>query len=104
MLFELIMGKRPYYGKARKEIREQMVAKEVKLDRSMCDDEEWSYECIDFCNKITRRKPYKRLGYEGFGEIAAHPWFKDYPWNKVESKTLTSPFQPNVKTQKLAKF
>jgi len=27
-------------------------------------------------------------------DVKNHPWFKDYPWDKLINKTLQSPFVP----------
>ena len=47
--FELMIGKRPYLGKERKEIREQMLAREVKIQSNQ---KNISKEGIDFINKV----------------------------------------------------
>ena len=33
---------------------------------------------------------------EGPDEIKAHPWFKNYPWQKLTNRELEAPFIPNV--------
>ena len=38
--------------------------------------------------------PENRLGSLGFYQIKAHPWLKDFPWQKIEDKTLDIPFRP----------
>lgn len=47
--FELLIGKRPYLGKERKEIREQMLSREVKIPPNQ---KNISKEGIDFINKV----------------------------------------------------
>lgn len=74
------MGKRPYQGRDRKQIRDEMLAREIKIPsgyRSL------SQEGIDFINKVTyylikmiQRHSKKRLGYNGIEEIINHPWLK----------------------------
>ena len=94
--YELSMGKRPYKGKSRKEIKEQMMAKQIyiKLEEK---PNHWSDEAIDFINKLLIRKPEKRLGYKGINEIKNHPWLKYYPWEELEQKKLNSPYLPENK-------
>jgi hypothetical protein len=48
--FECMNGKRPYNGKGRKEIREQVLAKQVQIKKSDIP-EGWSLEAADFINK-----------------------------------------------------
>ena len=92
IIYELMMGERPYQGKNRKEIKEQMFTLEIKLDS---DDlpEDWEDDNIlDIINKLLKRKKNKRLGSKGCSEIKNHPWFKDIQWEQIENCTLNSPF------------
>jgi serine/threonine protein kinase len=92
IIYELMMGERPYQGKNRKEIKEQMFNLEIKLDN---DDlpEDWEDDNIlDIINKLLKRKKNKRLGSKGCSEIKNHPWFKDIQWEQIENCTLNSPF------------
>jgi len=92
--YECMMGKRPYVGRDRKEIRDQILAKQVQLRRSDIP-EGWSVEAADFINRLIQRKPMNRLGLNGPHEVKNHPWFKDFPWQKLHDKGLQSPFIPN---------
>ena len=49
--YELMMGKRPYQGKSRKEIKEQMMAKQVTIKKTEIPPE-WSCEAADFITKV----------------------------------------------------
>jgi serine/threonine protein kinase len=92
IIYELMIGERPYQGKNRKEIKEQMFTLEIKLD---ADDlpEDWEDDNIlDLINKLLKRKKSKRLGSKGCIEIKNHPWFKDVQWDQIENCTLTAPF------------
>ena len=91
--YEFLVGKRPYIGKNRKEIKELVLSKEVCLENSK--DNSWSNECLDFINKCLKRKPTNRLGYHfGVKELKTHPWFEKYDWQKLYYKTLDAPFVP----------
>ena len=92
IVYELMLGERPYQGKNRKEIKEQMFTLEIKLDN---DDmpEDWKDDNIlDFINKLLKRKKAKRLGYNGCKEIKNHPYFKDIKWEQIENCIFNSPF------------
>ena len=92
IVYELMLGERPYQGKNRKEIREQMFNIEIQLDK---DDlpEDWKDEnIIDFINKLLIRKKKKRLGYKSDIEVKNHPWFNDVLWSQIENMSLESPF------------
>lgn len=89
------IGKRPYLGKSRQEIRDQILAKQVQIKKSDIPDG-WSLEAADFANRLIQRKPANRLGVQGPDEVKAHPWLLDYPWDKLVNKELPAPFIPNV--------
>ena len=57
--YELMMGKRPYLGKSRKEIKEQMMSKQIYLNTDMIPSG-WSEESADFINQLMIRKDVKR--------------------------------------------
>jgi protein kinase A len=49
--FEAMYGKRPYIGHSRREIRDQILAKQVSIKRDEVPDD-WSLEACDFVNKV----------------------------------------------------
>ena len=91
--YELMMGKRPYLGKSRKEIKEQMMSKQIYLDAEMIPFG-WSEESADFINQLMIRKDVKRLGFYNELDIQNHPWFSDINFDKIIKKELMSPFLP----------
>ena len=92
--YEFMMGKRPYRGRGRKEIKEQMINYQAKIEEEEMKDG-WSLESIDFINGLLIRKEKKRLGsLKGIKELKEHPWLKFYPWKELSNKTLPAPFIP----------
>ena len=77
--YECMFGKRPYYGKNRKEIRDHILSKQVQIKRQEIPSG-WSVEAADFINRLIQRKPMKRLGNNGAEQIKNHPWMKDFDW------------------------
>ena len=95
--YEFMIGTRPYVGKNRKEIKEQMLSKAVVINEDNIATG-WSQESADFINKLLERKENKRLGCkEGAKELMKHHWLKYYPWDELKSKTLLAPFIPDPK-------
>ena len=95
--YEFMLGTRPYVGKNRKEIKEQMLSKAVMINEDNISSG-WSQESADFINKLLERKESKRLGCkEGAKELMKHHWLKYYPWDELKSKTLLAPFIPDPK-------
>jgi len=90
--YEFMLGRRPYYGKDRKEIKEQMLSSPAIIKEVA---QGWSSDSADFINLLLKRKEEKRLGHKnGAAELINHPWLKYYPWNELKNKTLLAPFIP----------
>ena len=93
--YEFMLGKRPYYGKNRQEIKEQMLSKEAIIKQENIP-KGWSNDSVDFINKLLKRKIGDRLGSkEGAKELMRHPWLKYYPWEELIKKNLLAPFVPD---------
>lgn len=88
-----MFGKRPYYGKTRKDIRNHILSKQVQIKRHEIP-KGWSIEAADFINKTLQRKPVNRLGLNGPEEVKDHPWFKDYPFDDLLNGRIEAPFVP----------
>jgi serine/threonine protein kinase len=95
IVYELMLGKRPYNGRSRKEIRDDVLAKQAQV-RKQEIPEGWSMEAADFVNRLIQRKQTYRLGHGSSSEIRKHPWLRNFPWEKLMNKTLKAPFIPNV--------
>lgn len=101
MLYEIIMGRRPYAGKFRSEIREEMSLEQAKISDFDINHENitFSSQCIDLTNQLLNRDPKERLGYiDGIQEVKKHPWFAGFNWQKLSLKQLPAPFIPSVYT------
>lgn len=94
IVYEIIMGIRPYLGRTRKEIRDQILAKQVQIKRDEIPMN-WTVEAADFANNLLQRKPINRLGLNGPEEVKNHPWFRGNDWNSIRNKTAVSPYIPN---------
>ena len=81
---ELMLNKRPYKGRTRKELKEQMLHKKIKL-RPHNIPFGWDVEIVDFINQCLQRKPCKRLGANGAQEVMQHPWLKNFDWSSLLS-------------------
>ncbi|CAD8048911.1 unnamed protein product [Paramecium primaurelia] len=91
ILYEILIGKRPYNGKNRQEIREQILAKQVSIKEGTLNV---SSKAIDFINRLLIRKPQQRLGFEGIEEIIHHQWLKGVQWAKLLNKDMKSLYIP----------
>jgi serine/threonine protein kinase len=95
IVYEFMLGSRPYLGKTRKEIRDAIVARQVSLKKANIP-EGWSMDAADFINKLLQRKQTNRLGYNGSHEVKNHAWMRDVNWQKLFEKSLPAPFKPQV--------
>mgnify|MGYP001952053168 FL=1 len=80
-------------GKGKKDILLAMNAGSIQVRKSDLL-EDWSFDSADFVNRLIQRKPENRLGHQGFAQIKAHPWLKNFPWDKILDGKYNFPFQP----------
>ena len=79
--YEMMMKKRPYIGKNRKEIKQKMASEFVQIKKS--EIKGWSQEFVDFTNKLLEKNIDNRLGTKGINELKNHPWLKYYNWKNL---------------------
>lgn len=94
--YECMMGRRPYNGRSRREIRNQILSKQAVIKQEHVP-RGWSASSVNFINALIQRKPYKRLGINGIEEIKQHEWFKGFDWEKMGNKQIKPSFIPNIK-------
>ena len=94
--YEMMMKKRPYFGKNRQEIKEKMSKEQIQLKNNEIP-KGWSSEFIDFINKLLIKNPENRLGYKGISELKSHPWLRYYDWKLLYLKKEKAPFIPPKK-------
>ncbi|CAD8197449.1 unnamed protein product [Paramecium octaurelia] len=93
--YELMLGRRPYNGRTRQDIREQILAKQVQVKREELPLG-WSESALDFVNQLILRKPERRLGSNGIEEILHHSWLKGYPWDDLLKKKVQALYVPGA--------
>ena len=92
--YELMFKKRPYNGRNRREIKEQIMSQQIQI-YSKFIPQGWSKESADFINKLIIRKPNRRLGYNGILEIKQHPWLKYFNWKDLYLQKINPPYSPD---------
>ena len=55
----------------------------------------YSYDVIDFVNRLIQRKPNHRLGKNSINELIEHPWFNGFDWDNLLKKNINSPYVIN---------
>ena len=92
--FEFMNGYRPYLGRNRKEIKEAVLSKQVRIHKKNALEIGWSIQSVDFINRMIYRKPKKRLGFFGIEEIKCHNWFIGFQWDLLKDRKMKSFFIP----------
>ena len=97
-LYELLMGKRPYHGHNKKELRKDIITRQARINEDNIPDgfikSKNFFDCINFLNGLLERKKERRLGYNGFKEIKEHPWLINYNWDDLINKSIQPSFIP----------
>lgn len=93
LLYEFMTGKRPYPGRTRKEIKDQVLARQATATSEQLPAN-WDPTALDLINRLLQRKPTHRLGAGGLAEVKAHPWFAALDWEALMDKTLEAPLVP----------
>lgn len=96
MGYEFMLGYRPYKGKTKQELKNDILSRQVQVQVKEKPND-WSVESVDFINKLIERKKEKRLGCNSINEIKQHPWFKNFKWKDLYLHKLNSPYIPNKK-------
>lgn len=60
ILYEMMLGRRPFKGKTRKEIREQLAKEHPRLSSANLPHG-WSATVIDLINSLLHRKPQSKI-------------------------------------------
>ena len=91
--YELMLGRRPYVGHSRAEVRDSILSKQVKVEAKDVPSG-WNSSAGAFITALLQRKPSNRLGYRSELDVKMHPWLQDVKWNQLIAKRLQSPFCP----------
>ena len=94
MCYEFMIGKRPYIGKNRREIKNLVLRFQARITKEnlLCD---WSEDSMDFINACLIRKDKYRLGFNnGCKDLIEHSWFNNFDWNGVLDKKISAPYIP----------
>ena len=94
IMYEIIVGTRPYKGKTKNEIKNQIISHQARIDM-MDIPKGWNCDIINFINGLLQKKSNKRLGCNGINEVKAHIWFKGFNWEDVFHKKTKAPFLPS---------
>ena len=94
--YEMMMKKRPYNGKNRQEIKENMANNFIQIKTNEIP-KGWSSEFVDFTNKLLEKNEENRLGYKGINDLKCHPWLKLLNWKNIYLMKEKAPFIPPKK-------
>ncbi|CAO3625392.1 unnamed protein product [Mucor hiemalis] len=92
-LYECIYQKRPFEYETTEELQAAIRRGHVNYPTK---DRQVSGECLAVIQGFLEVNPNKRLGHgdTGWAALVRHPFFRPINWSKLESKSITPPFQP----------
>ena len=96
--YELLLHKKPFKGKNKKELAEKILYRDIRLTKKDIPDN-YSVMMGDFINKLLKRNHRERLGDKGIKFIMDHPWLEGVQWDIIEAKLVTNdsiPFTPSI--------
>lgn len=95
IMYEFVVGQRPYKGKDRQEIREALRESQMVLNPDDAPNGVGDLY-IDLVNRLIQRDPQDRLGAGGADEIKDHPFFDGFDWTSLEKMRAIPPYKPKV--------
>ena len=102
VIYELIFLKRPFNGKSKQEVFENILHQNIKLKKhklpNLMINSPSASELVDFINGLLKRKAEERLGFKGINELIGHPWLNGIDWDIMEEKLFKEeeiPFIPS---------
>lgn len=87
--FELMLGKRPFKGKNKKEYKDNLISAQPSIQYKYLPPN-WSISSVNFINKLIQRRSHDR--FASIGEMKRHKWFTDFNWDDLFKRKLKSPF------------
>ncbi|KAJ3050093.1 hypothetical protein HDU99_008753, partial [Rhizoclosmatium hyalinum] len=98
IMFELLLGKRPFRGSTNEELTASIT--KGKLEFPSNADKKISNDGMEMIRGWCTRPASERLGSKETGgdtKITNHPFFKEYDWSEMEKLLITPPFVPDSK-------
>ena len=97
IIYELMARKKPFIGKTRVLLGEEMIQNEINFDFNY----RYSNILKKFVKKLLAINPKERLGLKGgFQEIKTQGLFYDFNWKKFNERKYISPFEEVIKSFK----
>ncbi|KAK2982391.1 hypothetical protein RJ640_026234 [Escallonia rubra] len=92
LMYEMLTGKPPFFGRNRQKIQQKIIKDKIKLPAFL------SSEAHSLLKGLLQKEASKRLGSEpgGSDEIRSHKWFRSINWEKLEAREIKPTFLPKV--------
>ena len=84
MLYFIIFGTFPNILRKNKNLTEIQI--------NLNENNNYSFSCIDFINKLIIADYKKRIGFHDIDELKNHEFFNNFNWNSFINKRIKSPF------------
>ncbi|XP_066580293.1 serine/threonine-protein kinase N2-like [Amia ocellicauda] len=92
LIFQMLVGERPFQGDFRRELFHRIAKAKVKYPQFL------SSTATSIMKKLLNKSPGKRLGAgkEDAEEVKKHPFFRSVDWPGLLEKKVMPPFIPNI--------
>ena len=90
--YELIFAKRPYMNIRRKSLQQEVLTKEIQIKENELP-KGFSLDCMDFINRMIKRKQEERIGFNNIQEIYDHKFLSGINFKKLYNKKIISPLK-----------
>ncbi|KAI8638234.1 kinase-like domain-containing protein [Parasitella parasitica] len=95
VIYELLLGKRPFRGKSNEALQHAILHDDIHIP----GNHKLSNHAIDFIKCLLSKDIKCRIGVgkRGFQRLMHHPWFHGIAWELLELKRVKPPFAPDNK-------
>lgn len=90
LLFEMLMGRPPFYSRDRDRLFEKILHSELRFPNY------FSRNSQSILRELMERNPRKRLGSENVGEVRDHSFFHGVDWVRLGKLEIEPPFKPKL--------
>lgn len=92
VLFNMLTGRQPFYGKNEEERRNSIITKEPVIPKDVISNP----KLVDLIKRLLEKEPSRRLSVE---DAKMHPWIQEYK-ALHEQQTVKKEFVPNINNSK----
>lgn len=102
LIYEFATGVSPFGGETLEEIEDNIRNHRITWLPVGHGPEQMTPETRDIIEKLLERNPQKRLGFNGVGEVKAHPFFKGVDWETLKTRKAPFVISPSLRISQMS--